>query len=670
MRSVSPFNADNEITLWIKKTCLTIDYKNPPELLRTMNYLCSYLICQLRESHFITPPDKKPAIVFMLRNMKSVNKCINSLIPTVTLDKVVISLPSTKEFLILNGTELEDGDTYSRFKDLAFFPSGIIEVLPKPFELNHPSPNIPWEDVWANIKKETSETQRRSFCSSFYSKSSICEDQEENLKALLDISELNKKAILNLLKSGTETICESTEKLKHWTLKPRPDTEEGAITTANDPGKRICLPGKCSYILMWKSRRTINWRDPKIDLKNEHKYYFDYPRNNSTNFLSDDDITTLKSRDKERHIDESPDGISEIAPKRLTQAENNLLSKIKTRRWPNVELWNPFHSITRITETKILKIWQGLYNELEHKLTRVMKNRNINWLNKTETLSLIAEYDGRCNTRSKDLLSFLSPADLDSAGAILEKITILIKMMRKIIKNKGNIEHANYLEDQIKRGASCFSIIQNIPRMERSIPFDLHPPLSLGGNIKPKIFQNICWIIAKLCPRSERIWSKLAHYEFDNKIYCRTPKSTFQCRHNNIQCMGQIVAWFTTNMQDTKNFCESSCGAETNQTHVEGEPRAKKRKLNEIAVAEELNGETNVSKLEQNSTESLPSMSRISDPDSHKTESESETPIRDFQINSRNPAIKAEPQAQESESSSLEIMVLKESQVDSITDEN
>lgn len=182
MRSVSPFNADNEITLWIKKTCLTIDYKNPPELLRTMNYLCSYLICQLRESHFITPPDKKPAIVFMLRNMKSVNKCINSLIPTVTLDKVVISLPSTKEFLILNGTELEDGDTYSRFKDLAFFPSGIMEVLPKPFELNHPSPNIPWEDVWANIKKETSETQRRSFCSSFYSKSSICEDQEENLK--------------------------------------------------------------------------------------------------------------------------------------------------------------------------------------------------------------------------------------------------------------------------------------------------------------------------------------------------------------------------------------------------------------------------------------------------------------------------------------------------------
>ncbi|CBY11164.1 unnamed protein product [Oikopleura dioica] len=659
MRSVSPFCGENEITLWIKESCLTIDYDSLPDLLLTMNYLTGYIICQMREAHFISPPDMQPAVIFMLRSTKNVTRSINSLIPPASMDKVIISLPSTKEFMILNGTELEDNETYQKFRDLAFYPSGILETLPKPFPINNPQPEKSWEQTWQEIKEKTSEERRKTYCSAFVSETTICEDQEANFKAFLQKSELNRQAILNLLKSGKTVTCDTAEKLRHWTLKTRPDFEESAITTTTEKGTRTCLPGQCSYFLMWKGRRTITWRDYKINPRSEQKYYFNNIANESKNFLTEDDLSTLNSKDRSKGIDKTPPGIAEIAPKRLTVAENMILDEIKLRRWINIDLWNPIHSITRITDPNLHKIWLGLYREITTKTNNIMDHRNRNWENKIETFSLIAEYDGRCNKKSKELKALLMLGKKEPETEMLEWINSITKLMRKFISNKKETEHKNFLINQLKKGASCFSIVQNIPRMERCVPFSWHPTTLGRYTPKVEIFNGIYWIICNLIPRNERIWSKLANYKQGAEQLCREPKSIFECPKDNEVCLGKVVAWFTTNMQDTRNYCETSCKALFQPLLENPGPPAKKRKRNGSEVLESgPNHETKMAtKLEHDSIESLPTMTSLLETSSIKSEPSSPQQIDEGQPDTENET--SDGSQSKSESSSLEMITIR-----------
>ncbi|CBY23434.1 unnamed protein product [Oikopleura dioica] len=659
MRTVSPFCGENEIILWIKESCLTIDYDSLPDLLHTMNYLTSYIICQMREAHFISPPDMQPAVVFMLRSTENVVKSINSLIPPASMDRVIISLPSTKEFMILNGTELEDNETYKEFRDLAFYPSGILETLPKPFPMNNPQPNKEWDQLWKEIKDKTTEERRRTYCSSFVSETTLSEDQEINLKAFLDKGEINKHALLNLLKSGKNVSCDSAEKLRHWTLKPRPDLEESAITTTTEMGTRICLPGQCSYFLMWKDRRTITWRDYKISPRAEHKYFFKNIANESKNYLTEDDLSTLSSKEKAKGIDNTPPGIAEIAPKRLTVAENHIIGNLKLKRWINIELWNPIHSITRITDPNLHKIWEGLYREIMAKTKNILDHRNGNWENKIETLSLIAEYDGRCNKKSKELKTLLMKGGKELESEMLDWITSSTKLMRKFIENKKETEHKNFLINQLKKGASCFSIVQNVPRMERCTPFSWHPTSQSLYSPRVEIFNRIYWIISNLIPRNERIWSKLTNYKQGAESLCRKPKSIFVCPKDNDVCLGKVVGWFTTNMQDTKNYCESSCKSLLQPLKEKIDPPAKKRKRNNSGSPEHIQspGNKTETKLEHDSLESLPAMTSLLETSSIKSEPES--PTCNLGSNSDTDSVNMENSQNSTDSSSLEMITIR-----------
>jgi hypothetical protein len=101
MRSISQFCKENKISLWIKETCLTIDHEGLSDFLPCMNYLTSYLICQLRDAHFVTPKNTEAAVVFILRSKCGIVNCINNSVPLYALDHVVLSLPESKEFMLL-----------------------------------------------------------------------------------------------------------------------------------------------------------------------------------------------------------------------------------------------------------------------------------------------------------------------------------------------------------------------------------------------------------------------------------------------------------------------------------------------------------------------------------------------------------------------------------------
>ncbi|CBY12446.1 unnamed protein product [Oikopleura dioica] len=319
MRSISPFCKDNKIFMWVRETCLTIDHDGVTNFLPNMNYLTSYLVCQLREAKVVTLKNTEVAVVFMLRNISAITSSINRLVPPYALDQVVVSLPESKEFILLNGSELEGSEVFTKFQDYAYLPSGLIEILPKPFEFNPPFSNKSWPEFWKHICSKTTDLSRRSYCASFASSSPSNDNDEENLKTVLNISELNKVALLNLLKSGKVINCVSKEDIRNYSLRPRPDNEESAISTAAESGDRVILPGQCSYILMWKGRRSIYRRNYNLEPRAENRQFYNNKQATSisTNYLCEADLLTLASNDRNKTIDDAPVGIIEIPGLRI-----------------------------------------------------------------------------------------------------------------------------------------------------------------------------------------------------------------------------------------------------------------------------------------------------------------------------------------------------------------
>jgi len=464
-----------------------------------MNYLTSYLVCQLREAKVVTLKNTEVAVVFMLRNISAITSSINRLVPPYALDQVVVSLPESKEFILLNGSELEGSDVFTKFQDYAYLPSGLIEILPKPFEFNPPSSNKSWPEFWKHICSKTTDISRRSYCASFASSSPSNDDAEENLKTVLNISELNKVALLNLLKSGKVMNCVSREDIRNYSLRPRPDNEESAISTAAESGDRVILPGQCSYILMWKGRRSIYRRNYNLEPRAENRQFYNNKQATSisTNYLCEADLLTLASNDRNKTIDDAPVGIIEIAPKKISSIENVVTKDITLASWINVDLWNPFYSISRITNNKILKVWNKLYEATLTRLENKLSRRGDRLHNNMELVSLMVEMNGRSVPRTRDFKNIVLDRGHSDNDEHIGWINSLINIMNKLIESQ-QADHSNFLLNQLARGASCFSVIQNVARMENSIPFNWCPVSGDNSSFKNEKLERIYWIIQNL----------------------------------------------------------------------------------------------------------------------------------------------------------------------------
>jgi len=166
-------------------------------------------------------------------------------------------------------------------------------------------------------------------------------------------------------------------------------------------------------------------------------------------------------------------------------------------------------------------------------------------------------------------------------------------LLGKTIKNK-DLEHKNYLEAQIRRGASCFAITQHVNRMMRSIPFSWCPSQKQGNRGTARKLESITWIIKKLCNRSNRIWSQLVDHKEGNLSLCRKPLSIFECQRGNEECLGKITAWFSDAGDDAKIGCQASCSLPadsndetdaTNSSYDQLSPPNKKIKLDDKTPA-------------------------------------------------------------------------------------
>jgi hypothetical protein len=382
MKSESTFNRESTISFWIKQTCFTIDYEGADGFLEDLTYMSSFLICQMRENFYSTPPDREITILFMLRNVEKVNECIESLMPPDSLDQEAIALPETREFIVLNGTELDSPYTYNKLNGFAFLPSGMIDILPKKTKFNPPSIAHLWPEVWEMIKVNTSETARRIFCSSFATFGVECRDDELNLKQLLKIQSLNKIAIINLMDSKNTVPCRDEEDKEKWRLKPGPD-----LTERNDDWKldnhefKHILPGNCSYSFIWKGERTLCKR-------NYH--------------IREESIAQLTESEKARDIDEAPKGMMEKIPRRLSFNEKSAVDDILFRRYRNINFSNPKYLATFISDGRLLRIWKTAFDAYKNKITKLLTRRGKRMHDTIEFISLLEHTNRHSNIKSNE----------------------------------------------------------------------------------------------------------------------------------------------------------------------------------------------------------------------------------------------------------------------------
>jgi len=404
----------------------------------------------------------------------------------------------------------------------------------------------------------TDPLKRRLFCASFASLKLGHENDEDNLKAYLDPLCINKKAILNLLDSGKEINCANDELKKVWTLRPIADDEEKAMSSSVEYSKKIAIPGECSYIFIWKGRRTMCKRNYHVDPRHENRFFYDDKLKKSVSFITKSSINTLSEDEKMREIDESPPRLLESASRGLTPKEKDAIKDIHFRRWKNYELWNPNYSITRIINSEFLRIWKTLFAIVRLKFEKKLMRRGTQLHAAIELLSLLGLKESSSEVRATEWFENNWVDEAVETEQMSEWITSLRNILQNTVITRQS-EHTDFLLLQINNGASCFSIIQQKERLAKSMPLNYCPTSKNAKNKTAGQVEYAYWIIENFSMRDTRIWSKLCDNLFEGNRFCRMPVASFTCFFGNQNCTGKLAAWFNSNAHDSRSACMEFC---------------------------------------------------------------------------------------------------------------
>ena len=101
----------------------------------------------------------------------------------------------------------------------------------QPFHIytsSSPAPIASWTKLLERLTNNTCEVARKLFCEAYSTSLDKNRTTELDLKTLLDIPTINKKAILNLIDSAEEITCTDLEMLQKWSLEPCSESEDSS----------------------------------------------------------------------------------------------------------------------------------------------------------------------------------------------------------------------------------------------------------------------------------------------------------------------------------------------------------------------------------------------------------------------------------------------------------
>ena len=601
MRSETTFQSTHNLSLWIKKTCLTIDYEGEAGFLRQMTYLSSYLTKQLHDNDYSIPSSKELAFIFMLRNQDKIPKFINSLIPPHSLDRVAISIPETNDFIILNEIELDSPESYHMLKNYAFFPSGLIEILPKNQAFLPPGMSLDWQDQWEMIENNTSAFARKIYCSSFAFQTEKLvrgdPDDEENLKRLLGKDGMSIASLLNFLDSATTVTGSPQEMHDWWRLRPEEENDPcpllNMVRTADnsestdhrsearkestkhraqqDSPNRIMkkvIPGKASYTLLWNGTRTACKRNYHVDPKYESKRQVGNLTTRNPCFLTKKSKKTLEELKEEGNIDALPAQFTGMNPRRLTYNEKEAVRPILFSRLKNCEYWNPRIMIHDIADSKLLRLWTTAYNTFKIRTEKFLMRKSEHLEETVEFISLLELNNRRGKIKENEWpgLDKLKDAHPSHEREIWHNCTRSI-IQKTLLSAAG--DNNNKLFRVANEGASYLDIIRHTERVEAMMPTSHIPPIEtdlkdyeiFAKNVNGRTLQadKACWVIEKFSQRNDRIWNFRERTHFQGQYYASSPIGAFNCYSGNEKCLGKIICWINPDLQDARAACRTTC---------------------------------------------------------------------------------------------------------------
>jgi hypothetical protein len=270
----------------------------------------------------------------------------------------------------------------------------------------------------------------------------------------------------------------------------------------------------------------------------------------------------------------------ESNPRKLIPNERNKVGQLMFKKWPNIDLWNPKYSATRITSGTILKIWDSTFELAWECISNKFGMRGTNMQKTIELSSLLDTSLGKELDRDEQIKILINGDPFlawDDKKWLSNIKLIILSSLRE-----PKVEHLAFLTNQTKRGASCFSIIQHHNRIAKSFPIIWCPSPHVKENIDD-IVNTVWWAIRKIANRNTRIWSPLTSVEIEGTRLCREGATDFACYQGNTACLGKVFAWFTKNMGDARNGCLSSCEKIVETQESDLEPASKRRKLETIS---------------------------------------------------------------------------------------
>ena len=563
MKSESTFGNNKTLILWIKSSCITIDYEGVNGFLEDLTYMSSFLIHQMRNFGLCTSPALETGIIFMLRSASDTIQCVNTQKPMDGLEKVAIALPESKDFIILNGIELDNPCTCRKLKNFAFLPSGLIHILPKPTRFLPPSSTLTWDDFWMTIKSNTMPSTRRLFCASFATQLCGNTDDEENLKTLLNPPGLNKKALFNLLDSAMSIPCVDEELCTKWATKPDPDRLETAEWNLNRSfANKKVLPGHCSLIFNWKGRNTLCKRNYHVDPREESKDYTVHKRFTSDVFLKASTLEKLSPTDACQNINEPPTQVIETTARRLSQREKAAVNHLLYRRYKNHEYWNPAIHLADISDGLLARIWASSYNCFKQKNNDSVSRRGFNLLETIELISMIEINVGLNSHANESSDNLIRPQGLNDDKKLKEWHGNLLSILKTNIAASSDKDN-DFLKRAASQGASYLSVISRLEKLAQLVP--LHKlkkgPGYTNNTTSPAWaeYRRAQWLISNLTSRMDSIWNKTDCHQIGNTCFQSKPRGNFSCESSSLYCPAEIFSWFSNNQSISLLLCKEHC---------------------------------------------------------------------------------------------------------------
>jgi hypothetical protein len=238
-----------------------------------------------------------------------------------------------------------------------------------------------------------------------------------------------------------------------------------------------------------------------------------------------------------------------IKNRKLTIQEKNFASATFVRKHPNFDIYNPIYSLSKITDSKLVRLWVMLFDVLKETAKHDLNDRQVNLFKKWELATIVLSKENQNGPLSQQLLHLFDVNEKRLSREMDKVKFILLNFLDHGIQSNNE-----FLKSQIIHGSSPHSVLIHV----RSLMMNFGERLSTSNtndSQSTSIFTNrVLWISSMFsCPHST-VWS----HSSDNSSQLE-PLVIWKCTFGNKYCDAIMASMMTKNVTVLDFLCKRSC---------------------------------------------------------------------------------------------------------------